>query len=270
MKKQALDDYFKSLPLPREKIAGLVFKEDHAVAFSEDILLNQLRRDCITIGESFDKICGDDLQTLSRVQSRAISILHQGLHVKGQETLFAKTGALLMNANSSFIAAVHLLRSGFVLQPGILIRSIIEQVASVLHLIQTPTDLKNLDDGTFNSTKTIKGAKNILPIFGIMYGYFSDEFAHIGKLHVSTQPVTHYKSRSEPLLSNLQALGAALLLIDTATELLFFELVPKKHYWESRGPGRYVFNPKPAGKAFMNFIGVPEPEEPEGKRNKLE
>jgi hypothetical protein len=147
-----------------------------------------------------------------------------------------------MNASNSFAAATAILRMGYVLQPGIIIRSILESISTVFHLLQHPSDLAAYENHTLQSPKTIAAAKKALPPFGSLYGHFSDNFAHIGHLHKSISPIAEFKERHEALEVNLGSLRIAAWLLYVTTELLFNELVSAPRYWRPVQNG-YAYDP---------------------------
>jgi len=97
------------------------------VVFTENMLLNQLRRDGPKIEASFDRLCENDLIQLSALLSKTNGLVYSGLTVASREEdeLRIACAQLLMNASNSFGAAVAVLRMGYVLQPGIILRSLL-------------------------------------------------------------------------------------------------------------------------------------------------
>ncbi|NOZ11912.1 MAG: hypothetical protein GXP09_12855 [Gammaproteobacteria bacterium] len=201
--------------------------------FSEDILINQLRRDGPIIEKSFDQLCESELRQFSSLISQTSGLLYSGLRLASQQEdeLRKACAQLLLNASNSFAASVAVLRMGYVLQPGIIIRSLLEAVSTTLHLLQKPSDFSAYQNHTLQSPKTIALAKKALPPFGILYGHFSDNFAHIGRLHKSITPITEYTERDEALKLNLSSLRIASWLLYVTTELVFNELVSSPRYW---------------------------------------
>lgn len=242
---------------------GSVLVDPHdkqLVIFTNDMLVNQLRRDGPKIEASFDKLCDDDIRELSAFLSKTSGLLYSGLKVALRDdlTLKSKCAQLLMNASNSFGAATALLRMGYVLQPGIVIRSMLESVSTVLHLLQRPSDLAAYENGTLQSPKTLAAAKKAIPPFGQLYGYFSDNFAHIGQLHKSITPVSEFKERHSALEVNLTIFRIATWLLYVTTELLFNELLDEPRYWHP-APNGYTFNPSEDERAWMaSYFRIPD------------
>lgn len=139
---------------------------------------------------------------------------------------------------------------GYVLQPGIIIRSLLEAVSTSLHLIQYPKDLPVYQSHKLKSPRTIGSAKKAIPLFGPLYAHFSDNFAHIGQLHKSITPVSVYTKRLEALDVNLSSLRVAAWLLYVTAELAFNELLEQPRYWHRTEQG-YEFDPSEEEKEWM-------------------
>jgi len=162
---------------------------------------------------------------------------------------------LLLNAANSFGAATQLLRSGYCLQPGIIIRSMLEAISTTLHLVQAPQDFAAYQRGELPSTRTISAAKKAIPIYGQLYAHFSDNFAHIGQLHRSLNELSEYTERHDALQVNLAFLRLAAWLLYVTVELLFNELVEEPRYWRPVTNG-YMYAPSDEEKKWMEgFLG---------------
>ena len=227
-------------------------QERQLFVFTTEMLLNQLRRDGPKIEASFDKLCENNLRELSGFFSTTLGLLFAGLRVatRHDQPLRVACAELLMNACHSFGAAVAILRLGYVLQPGIIIRSILEAVSTVLHLLQNPSDLASYRDGTLQSPKTFAAAKRAIPPLGNLYGYFSDNFAHIGHLHKSATILSEFNERHDALEVNLGFLRIAAWLLYVAVELLFHELLEQSRYWRP-APNGYVYDPSDEEREWM-------------------
>ncbi|WP_280570855.1 hypothetical protein [Chromohalobacter sp. 296-RDG] len=228
------------------------------VVFTDDMLLNQLRRDGPKIEKSFDSLCQGELVQLSSLVSRTAGLLYSGLAIAQQnnDEIREACAMLLINASNSFGSAVAVLRMGYVLQPGIILRSLLEALSTSLHLLQKPEDLAPYEEHNLSSTKTIAAAKRALPPFGQLYGHFSDNFVHIGRFHKKINPVREYSKGNEALELNLSSLRIAAWLLYVTTELAFNELVKEPSYWQPVDQG-YMYNPSEAEKEWMTeFFGL--------------
>ena len=228
------------------------------------VLINQITRDADRIAKSFDALHGEDLKPISKQFAHSFGILTSGMMKATQEEddLRIACGELLSNSLNSIAAAAHLLRGGFVLQPGPVIRSSIESLAVVLHLMQFQGDLKPHRDHWFDSTRAIKSAKKVFPPFGRIYGFLSSEFTHIGKLHKQITPIREYTQGYEPLDLNMQFLRSAVWMCYVTCELAFLDVVGTPRYWEevpapSADQVAYAYSPSEEEKAWMeDFLGL--------------
>jgi len=231
------------------------------LVFSKNILVNQLKIAAPTIEKSFDSLCDPDVQELSEFLSETLALLlsgHRAASNRNRE-LHRICAELLMNAGNSFCAALTLLRTGYVLQPGIVLRSLMESVSTMLHLVQFPKDIVAYKNDALKSPKTISSAKKLLPPFGGLYGFYSENFTHISRLHRSVEPVRAYESRDEGLELNLAFFRMSAWLLYVATELLFGELLEETRYWKFRDDVVTSWAPSAQERDWMSsFFRIPD------------
>lgn len=231
------------------------------IAVSNDVLFNQLRRDCPHIADAFDKMCAADLKDLNDEVCRFMAMVASVATTRAEgefvRELYGTCLALLTNAVQTLIAAIELTRRGFRLQPGILIRNVLESVSTVCHIVINENDLKTLKDGKLSSTRTIASAKKVFPPFGHMYGLFSEQFAHIGHLHYSTNgenALKPYKEGEEALKLNLSFLRVAIWAINVAAELAFFDSLPSHRYFQRLTNNAFIYNPSAGERRRMELF----------------
>lgn len=199
----------------------------------KNVLINQITRDAERIAKSFDELCAGDLERISEQFALCYALLTSGAlnAARDKDELRIACGELLSNSLNSLAAATHMLRGGFVLQPGSVIRSCYESLAVVLHLIQFQQDISSHRNHTFDSTRAIGSAKKVFPPFGKMYGLLSKEFTHIGKPHKQFTPIGEYTSSSEPLSLNLQFIATGVWMSYVVCELTYLDAVERPRYW---------------------------------------
>lgn len=164
--------------------------------------------------------------------------------MRGSDELRQTCGYLLFNGINSFTAAFELLRNGYRLQPGILVRNILETLSTILHLFILPDDLKLFKQGNLKSTKTLDAAKKVIPPFGQLYGFFSDGFVHISSLYQNFQPLIPFKSKEDEALKvNVGFMKISIWLIYVTTELIFLDIIKAPRYWRKLGGGKYLYSP---------------------------
>ena len=228
------------------------------------VLINQITRDAERIAKSFDDLHGSRVKDISKQFAHCFGLLTSGMIQATQEEdeLRIACGELLSNALNSIAASTYLVRGGFVLQPGPVIRSCIEALAVVLHLIQFQEDLKKYREHKFDSTRTIASAKRVFPPFGKMYGLLSREFTHIGQLHKQLTSIREYTQGYEPLEMNLQFIASAVWMSYVCCELTFLDVVAAPRYWTeipapSPEQAAYSYDPSPMELAWMEtFLGT--------------
>jgi SEC-C motif len=222
------------------------------------LLINQFKRDGPKIEASFDRLCMPDLEALSELTGQTAGILLAGLGkaTSNADTLRTQCAELTINALNAFGAAVQAVRSGYVLVPGIVMRNVVETLAVVAHLMTEPEDLAKLQAGKFSSTSALAAAKKMIPVFGHWYGFLTEQFSHIGKLHHSLQPVRPYDKMNEPLQLNLSMLRVSLWLTYVIAELLFIDCTASPRYWRRLEDGAYTYAPSTEELAWQSaFLG---------------
>lgn len=235
-------------------------EEAQVICITKDILINQLKREAQGIAESFDRLHSDDLNDLSEVLSRPMSLLFTSYRysLRTDDELRIVCANLMFNAVHSFIGAAALLRQGFYLQSAILVRSLLEQTATVLHLVTTISDLPRFKRGDLKVTAILRGAKRALPPFGGLYGFFSENFVHMSPLHGSPQPLTFYQRHSDELDVTIGFLRTGVWIILVTTELLSIDLSEDRLYWKPRGHGQVAYDLSDETKEWQEkFLSFP-------------
>ncbi len=213
------------------------------VVITPDVLLNQLRRDAPLIADTFDKLCGRDLEEISSLLAEGSTIVLGGMFGAAQDHLRLWSAEVLVNIADTLSAAVYVLRAGYRLVPGLILRNAIEAMSVCLHGLQRPKDLPKIKSGKFDSTVAIGTAKKVIPPFGRMHGYLSEKFVHIGPLHHSIQPITPFTDREPDLIVNLSAIRASVWMFYVVAEFAFLDSVPKTRYWRLDPPNKAIFEP---------------------------
>jgi predicted lipoprotein len=118
----------------KDIFAVLLNDDGKNIAFKEGFVINQLRRDAPKIAQSFDRLCNNDLTVIDKYASRCFATTYVGIQkaAKESEEWRETCGRLLLNAQSTLLAATGLTRDGFILQPGVLIRNLIETLTAIL------------------------------------------------------------------------------------------------------------------------------------------
>jgi hypothetical protein len=233
------------------------------ILVSHDLLLNQLKRDSGRIAESFDALCESDIKEVSKLLAQASTLLLQAMHDKGRKDkeLHSWSVVALLNIANSLSAAAHVLRAGYLLVPGVILRNAVEAMAVCLHGLLHPAALKKIQTGEFDSPVAIPTAKKVIPPFGLLYGLLSKSFTHIGPLHHQLQPLVPYTERSEALELNLRLLRAAAWLFYVVVEFAFIDLLGESgRYWKLERPNKAIYSPSEAEREWQaQFLGVPSP-----------
>ena len=253
--------------LPKNRLYAQIVDLERKVQIvtSNDVLFNQLRRDGPRIADAFDGICAQDLEALNQEFCQFIATLAQvTINLQRREGLcgdeYITNLTLLSNTAQTIIAAIELTRRGFRLQPGILLRNVLESVSTVCHIVMHHDDLQKIKSGELSSTRTITSAKKVFPPIGHFYGLLSKNFVHVGRFHSSVDDfisIKEYEVGEEALDFNLSVLRFAVWSLNVATELAFFDNLVSHRYFRRISENGFVFSPAPEERERMEqFLSV--------------
>jgi len=237
-----------SLSVPSSKISAIFIDEEEKtqLIFTKDQLINQLRRECPKISKSFDFLYSTEFQQLSDAISGILPIIYVGNRdaLKQNDQLITTCGNLLRNSSNTVIASIQTLRSGFRLQSGILLRSVIEICATVVHLLVQPKILNDFLTDKITSSKSISVADKQIPLFGRLWGELSKRQIHINSIHSDWYPLREFKDKEEvPAKVTLGMISVSVLILEIVTELVFINLIEKPKHWEVIDKGVVQFIP---------------------------
>lgn len=242
---------------PSRTLASFVDLSNRLRIFvSNDVLLNQLFRDTPRIAADFDEQYADEIRTLNEVvcahsANLAAAVASMPEEERPREIQGLKM-FLLQNASQSGLAALELVRRGFRLEPGILVRANLEQLSVVCHIAINPNDACLLQAGQISSTKTISSAKKVIPPFGQLYGLLSRYFAHVSHLHHDyLNPITTYEAGDEALEMNFRFIRSAVWMQLVVSEFALFDSLSGHRYFRRLTADSLIFAPSEPERAWM-------------------
>lgn len=234
---------FPDMPPLRRLAGAFVDESTHLAVFvTNDLLMNQIRREGPKIAESFDRHFDEPFRQFSYEYSELM------VHVLPALLLAASSGDqlkgacsnLLHNALNGITAALELARLGYRLQPGVLLRTSLEAMATAVHIYTKPGDLGRYLAGKLDSAKTISSANEVIPTFGRVYGLLSQQFTHIGPLYNDVHLVLEYQTADEPgPRFSLFYAESSLLITAIIAELIFVDGISKPRFWTQPNPGEF-------------------------------
>jgi hypothetical protein len=232
-------------------VAAIVFDADTGTRFivTKDTLQNQLHRDGPIIRKSFDKLSAAHVAECSAVLggAHALIIRNLGRGDTGYKTTAAR---LIWYALRTYMASIEVARHGYRRPYGVLARSVLETIATVVSIAIHPGTLEKFHAGTLQSTKCITSAKAVFPPLGSYYRMLSEEFVHIGKQHGALEELS-YSSDDPALPFILGTLRANAWMIYVVAELVFFDNLTQPRYWVPLSGGRLAYAPSESERAWM-------------------
>lgn len=238
-------------------LSAVIDKESKQIRiYTNDMLTKRMHRDSRKIAKSFDKLCNDELLEINKMYSESIYLIGDGFVRATKEDSQIKiiSGKLLMNASHTIQASVELLRLGYILQPGMLLRSVVETFCTVSYFILEAEGLQKYIDGKLDVNKTIIYGKKVVPPIGRFQGMLSNKFVHIGQLHGDFNFIIDYKEMSNPLRINLNLIKVAIWLVYVIGELVYYDYFSQHKYWVKIDVNKYEFEQNDETKEWMDIF----------------
>ncbi|PRZ45307.1 hypothetical protein [Tritonibacter scottomollicae] len=242
----------KGIP-QKKKIAHTEIDHDKKVKFilTNDILVNQLKRDGPRVARSFDRLAKHEIAECSVLFSSVQGMLLRHLPHIDDNGFKATSARLLSSASNSYVASLEVARHGFPRQYGSLARMVVETLATVLALATNSEALEQFHSGKLASSKCVTWAKNTLPILPPLWRMLSNDFVHIGKGHSTLDMPKQYTSDDEALGFIMGSMMMMAWLLQIVTELVFADEQIDLLYWKRSGDG-WSFDPSPEAVKWMD------------------
>ncbi|MFL5297729.1 MAG: hypothetical protein ACJ798_15235 [Phenylobacterium sp.] len=251
----------QSLRVPAiEKLASVhVDRINERVVFTtKNMIQNQLKRDGPRIRRSFDELTRSHISVCSELFGQTAGLVFRHLPNLQDDGFKATVSRLLNTALNTYLASIEVARHGYRRQYGMLARSLIEAIATVITIAVKPTALKEFHAGKLRSTKCVSCAKDFVAPLGKYYGMLSDHFVHVGPAHAALEPVSPYVPEDEALKFIISSLRGDVWLLYLAAELVLHDEIAAPRYWKS-ADGGVSFQPSEDERRWMAaFLIGPE------------
>ena len=144
---------------------------------SKEYIIDSLYNKEIEASNSFDEKYNKEIEEISYEYAKILDLLKKHLVTIDINNLnvFDECFVLIQNATATFISALSCFRNGYLLQPGILLRNVIESISMATYLYKHPEFLEDYRINKIKSSKTIGDVKKHFPGINLLYGHFSKE-----------------------------------------------------------------------------------------------
>lgn len=228
-----------------------------AVFVKKNMLENQIYRDGPKVARSFDRFAKPYVKLASAVFAKAASIILPHLPDIESDEFKPTVSRLLLTASNSYTASIEVARHGYRRQHGMLSRSIIETLATVIAIATQEGALERFHSGELQSTKCITIARKVLPPIGFYYGLLSNHFVHIGPNHSTLEPPSLYRADQEALSYIINAMRSDVWLYLVVAELVFSDEVDKPIFWVKNATAGVSFSMSPEIKEWSERFLAP-------------
>lgn len=242
----------RKLPPARDVAAFYLDQENQRfVVTTKTMLINQLHRDGPRIRRSFDELAKEHIRACSELFGQTHGMLMRHLPRQDEQDLKATAARLLASASSTYIASIEVARHGYRRQYGILARTLVETLATVIVLMIQPTALEKFYKGELSSVKCVGWAKAALPPIGSYYGMLSEQFTHVGTTHAILEPTKAYKPDDEAFPFIISSMRGDAWLLFVVTELVYHDELLSPRYWFRQTDEHVAYNPSEEEREWM-------------------
>jgi hypothetical protein len=237
---------------PEKKVASIhVDRSKQLIVFTtKDMIKNQLHRDGPKIRRSFDLLARTHITASSEIFGEAIGLIVRHLPRLAEHGFKPTASRLLSTAANTYLGSIEVARHGYRRQYGMLARSLIETIATVIAIAIQPRALEEFHAGKLKSTKCVGWAKGVIAPLGMYYGMLSDQFVHIGPAHAAFEPVAPYMPADEALKFIASSMRGNVWLLYLAAELVFHDELECTRYWKPAGEG-VTYDPSSTERQWM-------------------
>ena len=182
--------------------------------YRNDLVIRRIRDEHPQHARAFDVAFAKDIQDISTELAVASGLIEIGVEntaQAGDADALRRLGAALGNAVNSVAGALELVRCGYTLQPGMLLRSVVECVAVVLDVVVNEESITRFRARSYSPTGAASRAKKVLGLVGHLYGVLSNYHTHVTESHETEYPLD---STGEAAASALRMVKAAAALVE--------------------------------------------------------
>ncbi len=214
-------------------------------------ILSHIRIGSNSVAEHFDRIYGHTVDVFGVEIAHGLSALRDNLfnnlhNIDLLSEADYQSASAFWSSINTLIAAMDLMRRGYWKEPGALHRNALEMASAAYDLHANPSKLESFLKGTFDSKKSITVAKKVRPEIGVMYGIFSDVFAHTNVANSQPQRTSGMdgikfwigggfkESDIKTHMTVIPSMGLTILIVNMLAEISFQGLMPSR-LWEKDG-----------------------------------
>lgn len=253
-----LDRDRRQIPHP-DQIAAINFARDRGqlIVTKKNMLENQIYRDGPIIARSFDAVAKPHIKAASELYAMSAGMLMRHLPGIDDNGFKATASRLLLSASNTITASIEVGRHGFPRQSGVLARTVIETLATVIALTIKADALEQFYAGTLQSNKCVGWAKDVIEPIGHLYGWLSNQFVHIGTNHSSFESPSRYKIDDPSWFFVINSMKLNVWMLHVVCELAFHDEIQEPAYWRVVRAGEVVYQPSEEVRAWADAFLTP-------------
>lgn len=218
----------------------------------KETILEQLSKTSNEISLEIDKLYSIEIEEIAEEMAFNYQLLENIINREDQTTISDEdfqAALLLWTALNTYLSAVELFRRGYVKEPPMLIRNILEIVCASYDLHCNPDKLKILRErpNDFDSKKSIKISKKINPIVAKMWGMLSSNYSHVSVMHTVPHQkglciggLFNIRDQKNTICGLLPPLNLTIESLGSITELIFINQIKKPRFWIKQTNGDLI------------------------------
>lgn len=242
----------------RDNIASVsVDRDNERILFTtNDMLVNQLHRDCPRVAKTFDLRSRKAIADCSAVFGLVIGMLLPHLPRVDEIGFKATAARLLYNAANSCVASIQVARNGYPRQYGAVARMLIEALAIVIVLAIKEGALEDFHSGKLDSNKCVGWSKAVLPPMAKYWGMLSNDFVHIGPAHATFDGPVRYTDNDPSLQFLVNSIKGNIWLLYVVTDLVVSDEANAHRFWRRKGQEAWFEPSSETQKWTEEFFGI--------------
>lgn len=206
--------------------------------------------------ELMDEECGEEIKLITEQLAYTFFSLNILVNHTDQDkinNIQFESKMLFWQGANSLVASLQLIRQGYFAETHAVFRHAVEGLAMAAELYLHPEKHGLFVSGKLHGQSCIGSAKELVPIFGEMYGALS-EVAHPG--HKMLGSYVYSDDKSTTLLigghvkpgamyrhrMNLNLCAFISQVYFSVIDLIFYEFIPEHHFWQ-RNKNGYIWSP---------------------------
>ena len=217
----------------------------------KEIILKQLNSISNETALKYNKLYSNEINEIAEEIAISFENLLNIIDRENQKEILDndfQAALIFWSSANTLLSSIELFSRGYPREHLVILRHNLELISTAYCIHKDPQIAEDLlgNDKSIKSSKNISEAKKVYPILGPMYGKLSDSFTHISTMHIvpngSIKTPLNIGGLYEKDIQQYKFLSLSMILtvaemLNGFIEIVFFDKLSKKRYWEHIGDG---------------------------------